>query len=858
MKLLLHIARLAVVSLMVHPAAHCQSPPLKELTVADYGQWSSLRQTQLSSNSEWTSYILTYDSGQDTLFVKGTKQDTQYVFPKGFRASFSENARWCAVYQPEGLHLIDMKGGKQRFLQGVTDAVFATDDKYAVLFEQEKKALSVYELTSDSSYPLPSVSEYATSPDLRKLAYISSGGAVGIVSLGAKISERTVLEGCVPLRKHLVWNEKGTALALLEEKQSSAGHKLYFIDEVQKQPKVSILDDPATTVGYTPAFTPLCITPDASGVFFYSPFSTSRNPDDSLVQVWDSNSPMEYKRTRLEGNGPSRPHLQLWKPKEGTVLAVTNDTLYQAYLTPDRSKALVFNPHQYEPQSELVGPTDYWLADLENGSRTLVLKKHSQKRETIGMSPNGRYVHYYRDRSWWVYDVLDREHRNISNGTVPLEDRGGYPGKHYLPHGCAGWSSDSASLIVYSEYDVWLLDAKGGKARRLTGGSASGTRYRAVVTRKEPQQLSSFDLYSPVFDLKEGLVLDSFVTKTKASGYHHWDASRGLSRLLVKNAALGDLKKASKVPAYIITEQKADVSPGILYLVPGKKERVLLRTNMQQHHYFWTKADLVSYTNREGAGLQGILQYPANYEKGKTYPMVVYIYEKQSKYLHRYTNPTLFSPDGFNATHYTSNGYFVLYSDISYEAGHPGFSAVDCVEAAVAAAIEKVPGAIGPIGLIGHSFGGYEATFIITQSRLFAAAVGAAACTDLVSHSLTADTSGRSQMWRYQTHQMRMHASLYEDYEGFVANSAIPHLPSVTTPLLSWTGEYDRSVDPQQSIALHMAMRSLRKRHVFLLYAGQPHALARPESQKDASVKTKAWFDFYLKGMPFPEESGLH
>jgi len=858
MKLLLPMTYLAILFFMAHPAAYCQLPTLKQLSLADYGQWSSLSQTQLASNGEWTSYILAYDSGQDTLFVKGTKEAKQHAFPKGFRANFSENARWCAVYQPEGMCLIDLKGGKKRFLGGITDAVFLADDKYILLHSEEKKSLRVDGLTVATSYVLPDLHEYTVSSDCRQVAYITTEGAVGVLSLGSKISERTVLEKSTALRKNLVWNKNGTALALLEEKQSSAGHKLYFIDEVLKEPKVSVLDDPATVVGYTPAFTPLCIAPDASGVFFYSPFSTSHNPDDSVVQVWDSNTPMEYRRTQLEGNGAARPHLHLWKPKEGTVLAVTNDTLYQGYLTPDRSKALVFNPHQYEPQSELVGPTDYWLADLENGSRTLILKKHSQKRETIGMSPNGRYVHYYRDRNWWVYDIQEHEHRSISNGTAPLEDRGGYPGKYYLPYGCAGWSSDSASLIVYSEYDVWLLDAKGTRPRRLTDGSASGTRYRTVVTRKELQPLGSFDLYSPVFDLKEGLVLESFVTGTKASGYHNWHPSSGLSRLLVKNSALGDLKRASKAPVYIMTEQKADLSPRILYLAAGKKERVLLGTNMQQRHYFWTKADLVTYTNREGAGLQGILHYPANYEKGKTYPMVVYIYEKQSKYLHRYTNPTLFSPDGFNATHYTSNGYFVLYPDISYEAGNPGFSAVDCVEAAVAAAIEKVSGTIGPIGLIGHSFGGYETTFIITQSRLFAAAVGAAACTDLVSHSLTTDSSGRSQMWRYQTHQMRMNASLYEDYEGFVANSAIPHLPSVTTPLLSWSGENDRSVDPQQSIALHIAMRSLRKRHVFLLYKGQPHALARPESQKDASVKTKAWFDFYLKGMPFSEESGLH
>ena len=48
---------------------------------------------------------------------------------------------------------------------------------------------------------------------------------------------------------------------------------------------------------------------------------------------------------------------------------------------------------------------------------------------------------------------------------------------------------------------------------------------------------------------------------------------------------------------------------------------------------------------------------PANYEKGKSYPTIVYIYEKLSNGLNKYTAPTA---NGFNKSVYTSNGYAVL------------------------------------------------------------------------------------------------------------------------------------------------------------------------------------------------------
>lgn len=81
------------------------------------------------------------------------------------------------------------------------------------------------------------------------------------------------------------------------------------------------------------------------------------------------------------------------------------------------------------------------------------------------------------------------------------------------------------------------------------------------------------------------------------------------------------------------------------------------RNGAQQQAFRWSNgAILVDYTSARGAKLQGALFLPAGYEEGKTYPTIVYIYEKLSQGLHRFAAPTA---NGFNASAYTSNGYAV-------------------------------------------------------------------------------------------------------------------------------------------------------------------------------------------------------
>lgn len=283
-----------------------------------------------------------------------------------------------------------------------------------------------------------------------------------------------------------------------------------------------------------------------------------------------------------------------------------------------------------------------------------------------------------------------------------------------------------------------------------------------------------------------------------------------------------------------------------------KKEQVVLKTNPQQEKFCWGHSELISYTNQKGQPLQGVLFYPAGFQSEKKYPMIVHLYERQSGMMHQYINPTQYNQDGFNPVNYTFEGYLVFYPDIAYEVGSPGQSAVAGVQAAVDAVMAKGIVEYNHIGLIGGSFGGYETAFIISQTNRFATAVAGVACTDLVSSYLSMQSSGeRSQIWRYESAQLRMGASLFANYKGYIENSPVAHASKINTPVLIWTGQQDPNVNWTQSIELHLALQRLQKPHTFLVYPGQGHAIGKPESQIDLDKRVKEWFDTYLKEKPF-------
>jgi dipeptidyl aminopeptidase/acylaminoacyl peptidase len=192
--------------------------------------------------------------------------------------------------------------------------------------------------------------------------------------------------------------------------------------------------------------------------------------------------------------------------------------------------------------------------------------------------------------------------------------------------------------------------------------------------------------------------------------------------------------------------------------------------------------------------------------------------------------------------------------DIVYDEGYPGSSALDDVTAAAKKVVELGYADPAHIGLQGHSWGGYETSFILTQTDMFATIVTGAPLTDLMSmNNILYKQSGNINGPILEWSQGRMGDQPWSDPERWRSQSPIEHVPDIKIPFLILQGTADGAVDWNQGLELYTAARRLGKRVILLSYPDEPHHLSKKPNQKDFQIRMKQWFDYWLKGDPAPE-----
>jgi dipeptidyl aminopeptidase/acylaminoacyl peptidase len=424
---------------------------------------------------------------------------------------------------------------------------------------------------------------------------------------------------------------------------------------------------------------------------------------------------------------------------------------------------------------------------------------------------------------------------------VDLEDDHTVPQKP--PFGIGGWVEGDEAVLLYDKHDVWLVSPDGSEAERITDGADDNLRYRRV--RLDPDE----DAIDP--DAPQYFAL-----------YDDWEELWGYGRarrmgaevepLILEEARVYGLIKAEEAEVYGYRLESFERSPNLYVGGPGLQGPVRVTdTNPFQDDYAWGRAELVEFTNSWGDELQGSLFYPANYEPGRQYPMIVYIYEIRSNAVRGYQYPS--ETNNYNFQTWIQNGYFVFQPDIVYRDRDPGVSAMATLEPAVQTMLET--GMIDPdgVGLVGHSWGGYQTTFAVTQTDIFSAAVAGAPLTNLFSMYLSVYwNSGGTDARIFEISQGRMEVPFWEDEDAYRRNSPVFHIENMNTPFLMAQGTEDGAVDFNQGVEFYNAARRAGKDFVFLVYNGENHGLSNESNQKDYHGRINEWFGHYLKGEPAP------
>lgn len=501
------------------------------------------------------------------------------------------------------------------------------------------------------------------------------------------------------------------------------------------------------------------------------------------------------------------------------------------------------------------GYADFYLLGIRDGVRKKILERSPF---APSFSPAAGYLVYFgdADKSYRAYRISDGRTFNLTAGLgVPLTDEEWDRPSEPEPYGVAGWTEGDKSVLVYDRYDIWEVRPDGTGARMITAGEG---RKHGIVFR-----YAGFDPEEKAVPLGRPLVLTATDEGSKASGIYRVtlaaDTKPGApapaapEKLFTLDKQCGDLIKAKNAETYVFTLQRFDEFPDLWTSGPGFADmKRASAANPQQASYIWGRAELIDYVNADGRTLRATLIKPENFDPSRKYPLLVYIYEKLTDELHRYVPPA--PGTSVNFSRYVSNGYVILMPDIVYETGYPGACALKCVVPAVHEILRR--GFIDPkrIGIQGHSWGGYQISYLITRTDIFAAVEAGASVVDMTSaYGGIRWGSGSSRAWQYEKAQSRIGGTPWTRSLQFIENSPLFWVEEVRTPYLTIHNDEDDAVPWYQGIEFFTALRRLGKEAYMFNFVGEKHGLRERPNQKYWTVHLDEFFDHFLKGAPRPE-----
>ena len=731
--------------------------------------------------------------------------------------------------------------------------------------------LTLYNPVTGVAKEIHSVTSYELSKDGNFVGYIKSHkGTKDTLSCYVmdlrSLSETQQLDQQYAISQ-VTFDEKSTQLAFLASADTNETKNVtLYYTRVEVQKPLIIAD--SNTVGMPAGWTVsehgrVYFSENGERLFFGTNKISRQQPEDTLlenekakVDVWGANDPRIQPQQLMEQSGDEKKsYLAMVTTSSGDFVQLANKQVQSVRLTGkgNGAKALGIDdqPYYREITWEYPWKSDYYIINLVNGGHSLLKKGQAF---TASLSPSGDYFIYYNgaDSAWYSINTTTNEEQNLTrqinalfamdnNGTPSLADEEGFN----------GWTMIGGKeyCLVKSRYDTWALNPA------VPQESFSPTGEKGI---KEGIKFSYYRLdYDSTYTR---LDINFFIGQndlTKAETIYRIvpeDGRYTVEALLTSDHSIALISKAEKSDRVILRRMSFIDYPDlekttIAFDDPEKFTNI----NPQQRLYNWGTVEMVSWQTYAGRNLRGLLYKPEDFDSTKSYPMIVYFYEKYTDDIHLHYVPKPTASIVY-PTEYVSNGYIIFIPDIEYTPGYPAQSAYDCIVSGTDYLIRRYSWIDSTrLGLQGQSWGGYQVAQLITMTNKYKAAMAGAPVSNMTSaYGGIRWGSGLSRMFQYEKTQSRIGYTLWEKPDLYLLNSPVFGLPYVNTPLLIMSNDGDGAVPWYQGIELYMGLRRLGKPAWLLNYNGDEHNLVQLANKRDLSIRMRQFFDYYLLGAPMP------
>jgi len=892
----------ALIYLAAPNSLHAQ----EQFTFEDVMQFKSIDNPVISADGDWIGFGVWPERGDGEARIKQTDGNTEYVIERGERPQISSNGAFAAaIVKPPFLELenagrngpknsltiLNLADGERQDIENVTGFEFSNDGNWLIASLGQPEDLEsdnphigsprkLINLQSDVSLELPFVNAMSIDSTSNYFVYstvdtLGENNALFAIDLDEGLEPVQLMANSYAYYNNFSWDQSRGRLALTATEIDTAhDYRLNDASIVTWQafngePEFLITPDDVEEGYRLRSRNNLTWTYDGERIFYgvkdadMVALDEREEPSDSLTA--DNMYDLDHILNEVEG--------KVWhwddpliKTHEKQTFSNRKNHLYRAvyHLVDGQSVQLATKELPYVSVSHNTGHVigssdlpyrqlithdgryrDFFLIDLETGGETQFL---TQQRFGASLSPNGDFAAWFDGEDWNIMNSETGQIRNLTEELdVPFANEDNDRPQPSSGYGIAGWTDNDRAVIIYDKYDIWQFDTAADGVRSVTDGKGREEQRIYRIRDLDPERHT--------FSRNERLLLTMFDEMEKNYGFYESRIGRsGISELLEDDMKFTFVAKAENSDAILFTKEKYDVYPNLWVSDSWRFRNTTKQTTLYddlKEQWNWGHAELIDWLDVDGKKTQGIVVYPDDYDPEQTYPVFIYFYERFSQRLHDFNHPvTNHRP---NIAQYVSDGYVFFMPDVWFDIPQPGYSATKSIVPGVHKLVEMGVADPDAIGLHGHSWSGYLAAHMVTETDIFAAAVAGAPVGNMTSaYSGIRWGTGLARQFQYEQTQSRLGVSLWENPNPYIENSPVFFADRINTPIMIQHGDADEAVPWYQSIELYLALRRNGKESVFLHYYDEPHHLRQFANRLDYAVKMKEYMDHYLKGIPAP------